>query len=158
MRPAREDITSTAHVLTHDLPLRLRKLYPVHVRAMLQSLRIEELVVHGPYEKEQRIVLPRTLGRFSRRSPSIPLAGLGDPLPEEINAFSLVLDYVHDPIAYRLAGVAYGLRLRLRYLVDKDLLEGHCGFWPAPLPDGTSMELPALPVSAVFHLSYVVPY
>lgn len=158
MRPAREDITSTAHVLTHELPLKFRKLYPVHARAVLQSLRVEELMVHGPQGKEQRIALPRVLGRFSRRSPAMALEGLGEPLPDEINAFSLVMDYLHDPAAYHMAGVAYGLRLRLRYIVDTDTLEGSCGFWPAPQPDGTVLELPQLPVSAIFHLSYVTPY
>lgn len=158
MRPAREDIITSAHALTHELPLRLRTLYPVSQRAMLQSLRIDELTVHDRDGKDRRIALPRTLGRFSRRAPAIPVEGLGDPLPEEASAFSLVLDYIHDPEAYGMPTILYGIKVRLRYDIANDRLEGSIGYWPSPLPDGEDDPLPSPPVSAIFQLGYVVPY
>ena len=158
MQPAREDITTAAHVLTHELPLKLRKLYPIHARAMLQSLRVEELTVHGPQGTEQHIVLPRALGRFSRSAPAIPMEGLGDPLDEQASAYSLVLDYLHAPAAYGAADAIFGLRLRLRYNLDTDVLEGLCGYWPAAPSEDTAATRSRFPIHAVFHLSYTIPY
>lgn len=151
MRPIREDIVTAAHGLTQDLPLALRARYPVSKRAMLKSLAVESLTLHYPYAPVE-LVVPKPLGRFARRSPAIPVEGLGDPLPETEQAFSLVLDLLHAHPTEDLATTPYGVYLRLRYRVEADQLEGGYGFWPRQTGS------PLVPVSAVFHLSYITPY
>lgn len=158
MAHRREVIITAAHPLTHGLPLRLRATYPAPPRGILQTLRLHEVTMHTPQDAERTLAVPTALGRFGRKAPSIAIDGIGEPLPAEAPAFGLVLDYLHDSDAFTFAGRCFGLKIRLRYDVDNDRLEGTAGYWNSPIPDGSTLRPPEAVLSGSFHLTYAIPY